>query len=144
MLEQLMLGSAITLVSLTGAALLWWVLNEALLRMEPWLRRPPSTAKSLIVIFLAVLATMAMMSLGVWLWAVVFVQMLVFSSFEEAVYYSLVAYTTLGLGDVVVPQQQRLLGGMTGANGFLMFGLMTAMLTDTLRHVRRVQHNLRD
>jgi hypothetical protein len=25
-----------------------------------------------------------------------------------------------------------------------MFGLMTAMLTDTLRHVRRVQHSLRD
>lgn len=93
---------------------------------------------------MAVLATMAMMTLGVWLWAIVFAQMLVFSSLEEAVYYSLVAYTTLGLGDLVVPHEQRLLGGMTGANGFLMFGLMTAMLTDTLRHVRRVQHNLRD
>ncbi|MEP6389997.1 MAG: ion channel [Halioglobus sp.] len=112
--------------------------------MEPWLRRPPTPAKSLIVIFMAVLATMAMMTLGVWLWAIVFAQMLIFSSLEEAVYYSLVAYTTLGLGDVVVPQEQRLLGGMTGANGFLMFGLMTAMLTDTLRHVRKVQHNLRD
>ncbi|MEP1352477.1 MAG: ion channel [Tateyamaria sp.] len=144
MLVQLLLGSAITLISLTGAALLWWVLNEVLLLMEPWLRRPPTPAKSLIVIFMAVLATMAMMTLGVWLWAIVFAQMLIFSSLEEAVYYSLVAYTTLGLGDVVVPQEQRLLGGMTGANGFLMFGLMTAMLTDTLRHVRKVQHNLRD
>jgi hypothetical protein len=143
-LVQLLLGSAITLLSLIGAALLWWTFNEALLLMEPWLRRPPTPAKSLIVIFMAVLATMAMMTLGVWLWAIVFAQMLVFSSLEEAVYYSLVAYTTLGLGDVVVPKEQRLLGGMTGANGFLMFGLMTAMLTDTLRHVRRVQHNLRD
>ncbi|MEO9574652.1 MAG: two pore domain potassium channel family protein [Tateyamaria sp.] len=111
MLVQLLLGSAITLISLTGAALLWWVLNEALLLMEPWLRRPPTPAKSLIVIFMAVLATMAMMTLGVWLWAIVFAQMLIFSSLEEAVYYSLVAYTTLGLGDVVVPQEQRLLGG---------------------------------
>ena len=144
MLDQLMLGSAITLISLTGAALLWWVLNEALLGMEPWLKRPPKPAKSLIVVFMAVLSTMVMMTLGVWLWAIVFVQMFVFGSLEEAVYYSLVAYTTLGLGDVVVPHEQRLLGGMTGANGFLMFGLMTAMLTDTLRHVRRVQHNLRD
>ena len=93
---------------------------------------------------MVVLSTMSMMTLGVWLWAIVFEQMSVFSSMEEAVYYSLVAYTTLGLGDVVVPQEQRLLGGMTGANGFLMFGLMTAMLTDTLRHIRRVQRNLRD
>lgn len=144
MLNQLLLGSAITLISLTGAALVWWVLNEALLWMEPWLKRPPKPAKSLIVILMAVIATMTMMTLGVWLWAVIFTQMLVFDSLEEAVYYSLVAYTTLGLGDVVVPQEQRLLGGMTAANGFLMFGLMTAMLTDTLRHIRRVQHNLRD
>lgn len=144
MFAQLLLGSAITLISLTGAALMWWVLNEMLLRMEPWLRRPPKPVKSLIVIMMAVIATMAMMTFGVWLWAIIFAQMLVFNSLEEAVYFSLVAYTTLGLGDVVVPQDQRLLGGMTGANGFLMFGLMTAMLTDTLRHVRRVQRNLRD
>ncbi|WP_109564435.1 ion channel [Jannaschia seohaensis] len=144
MFGQLALGGAITFFSLTGAALMWWILNEALLFMEAWLRRPPKPAKSLIVVLMAVLATMAMMTFGVWLWAIIFVQMLVFNSLEEAVYYSLVAYTTLGLGDVVVPQDQRLLGGMTGANGFLMFGLMTAMLTDTFRHVRRVQRNLRD
>lgn len=144
MFHQLLLGSAITLISLTGAALVWWVLNEALLWMEPWLRRPPKPTKSLLVILMAVIATMTMMTLGVWLWAIIFAQMLVFGSLEEAVYFSLVAYTTLGLGDVVVPQEYRLLGGMTGANGFLMFGLMTAMLTDTLRHIRRVQHNLRD
>ena len=144
MFHQLLLGSAITLISLTGAALVWWVLNEALLWMEPWLRRPPKPTKSLLVILMAVIATMTMMTLGVWLWAIIFAQMLVFGSLEEAVYFSLDAYTTLGLGDVVVPQEYRLLGGMTGANGFLMFGLMTAMLTDTLRHIRRVQHNLRD
>jgi hypothetical protein len=142
--NQLLLGSAITLISLTGAALMWWVLNEMLHRMESWLRRPPKPVKSLVVIMMAVIATMAMMTLGVWLWAIIFTHMLIFNSLEEAVYYSLVAYTTLGLGDVVVPQDQRLLGGMTAANGFLMFGLMTAMLTDTLRHVRRVQRNLRD
>ena len=104
--------------------------------MEPWLRRPPNSAKSFVVIFMVVVSTMTMMTMGVWIWAIVFAGMSVFGSIEEAVYYSLVAYTTLGLGDAVVPQDQRLRGGMTGANGFLMFGLMTAMLTDTLRHVR--------
>lgn len=144
MVGQLFLGSVITFVSLIGAALTWWLLNEALLKLEPWLRRPPHPTKSLVVIFLVVVSTMSMMTMGVWIWGLLFLQLSVFSTLEEAVYYSLVAYTTLGLGDVVVPEDQRLLGGMTGANGFLMFGLMTAMLTDTLRHVRRVQHNLRD
>lgn len=123
---------------------MWWILNEVILRMEPWLRRTPHHMKSFVVILMVSIATMATTTFGVWLWALVFEKMSVFKTLEEAVYYSLVAYTTLGLGDVVVPKEQRLLGGMTGANGFLMFGVMTAMLTDTLRHVRRVQHNLRD
>ncbi len=139
MLEQLFLGSCITLVSLLGGAALWWILNEILDWMEPWLRQPPYLGKSLVVILMVVVSTMSMMTLGVWLWAVFFERTAVFATLEEAVYYSLVAYTTLGLGDVTVPVEKRLLGGMTGANGFLMFGLMTAMLTDTLRHVRKMQ-----
>ncbi len=144
MLQQLLLGSLVTLLSLVGGAVLWWALNGILEKMEPWIRRPPHAAKSLIIILMVVVSTMAMMTFGVWLWAIVFLMSEVFSTLEEAVYYSLVAYTTLGLGDVTIPIERRLLGGMTGANGFLMFGLMTAMLTDTLRHVRRVQHYLRD
>ena len=123
---------------------MWSALNEVLLRMEPWLRRPNHHLKSFIVVSMVAISTMGMTTFGVWLWALVFQQMSVFDTLEEAVYYSLVAYTTLGLGDIVVPQKLRLLGGMTGANGFLMFGLMTAMITDTLRHVRRVQRYLRD
>ncbi|MEM7753377.1 MAG: ion channel, partial [Pseudomonadota bacterium] len=142
MLEQILLGAFVTLVSLVGGAVLWWVLNSMLDQMEPWLRRPPHAGKSLLVMLLAVVSTMTVMSFGVMLWALVFQMRDVFATLEEAVYFSLVAYTTLGLGDVRIPVEQRLLGGMTGANGFLMFGLMTAMLTDTLRHVRRVQHYL--
>lgn len=144
MLHQLLFGSLVTFLSLIGGALLWWGLNNALEQMEPWIRRPPHTVKSLVVILIAVVCTMVMMTFGVWLWAMVFLFTQVFASMEEAVYFSLVAYTTLGLGDVSVPVEHRLLGGMTGANGFLMFGLMTAMLTDTLRHLRRVQHYLAD
>ena len=139
MFDQLLLGSFITLLSLVGGATVWWALNEVTFRMEPWFCRPPHHLKSFVGILMVAMSAMLMMTFGVWLWAIIFRQMDVFSTLEEAVYYSLVAYTTLGLGDVVVPQDQRLLGGMTGANGFLMFGLMTAMITDTLRQVRRVQ-----
>ena len=69
-----------------------------LIRLEvliPWLG----------IISLAV-STMTMTTFGVWLWALVFKEMSVFTTLEEAVYYSLVAYTTLGLGDVVVPQKR--------------------------------------
>ena len=143
MFDQLLLGAVVTFASLVGGAVMWWALNEVLERMEPWLSRPRYPMKFLVVILMVVFSTMAMMTFGVWLWALIFHGIGVFATMEAAVYYSLVAYTTLGLGDAVIPQGQRLLGGMTAANGFLMFGLMTAMLTDTLRHVRRVQQNMR-
>lgn len=144
MTDQIFIGSLLILVSLFLGAVLWFALNEILESREDWLRRPPRPFKMLAIMGLVVLCTVAMMTVGVWLWAVVFMWLGIFGTLEEAVYYSLVAYTTLGLGDVIVPFEWRLLGGMTGANGFLMFGMMTAVLTDSLRHIRRVQHNLPD
>ncbi len=145
MLTQLLLGSAVTLLSVIAGAFLWWMMNEALEAMEGWIRRPPHALKSFSVMILVVLVTVLMMAIGVCLWAALLVHMELFMTLEEATYFSIVAYTTLGLSDeIAMPREWRLLGGIVGANGFLMFGLMTAILTDSLRHVRRVQHDLRD
>ena len=144
MLDQIFLGTFVTLASLITAATLWWSLTHSIEVLDDWMRRPPRPLKSIAVIAMVTVWSMLIMTVGVWLWAFVFIHLDIFPSLEEAVYYSLVAYTTLGLGDVVVPVEWRLLGGMTGANGFLMFGLLTAMLTDALRHIRRIQHDLTD
>ena len=132
------------ILSFSVAALFWWLHNEVLEKLEPWMRRPPLPSKTFLMILFGVFSTMGIMTFGVWLWAFTFQFLSVFTTLEEAVYFSLVAYTTLGLGDITIPQDHRLLGGMAGANGFLMFGLMTAMLTDTLRHIRKVQKGIPD
>jgi hypothetical protein len=139
MFDQIAIGTTVTFISIVFGAVMWWMLIRLLHRFEAWIRRPPHAFKTIFVIVLVVVWTMLITTFGVWLWAIVFSGLLIFSSMEEAVYYSLVAYTTLGLGDVVVPKDWRLLGGMTGANGFLMFGVLTAMLTDTLRDMRRMR-----
>ena len=54
----------------------------------------------------------------------------------------MVAFTTLGFGDVILPQEWRLLGGLAAANGLMIFGFLTAMLVETLRHTRRRQRGL--
>ncbi len=136
MLYQLAVGSAMTLLSLICGVLVWWAMNELVERMESWLKGSTTPTKPFLIIMMIILSAMAMVTVGIWLWAFVFRWIGVFSSLEEAFYYSLIAYTTLGLGDVLVPIEYRLLGGMTGANGFLMFGLMTAALTDSLRYIR--------
>jgi len=44
---------------------------------------------------------------------------------ESSLYFSGVTYTTLGYGDLVLPQEWRLLGPVEGLTGILMCGLST-------------------
>ena len=136
MLDQILLGTVIMLVSVMFGALMWWALTRVLHALEDWVNRPPLSIKLIALLGIVVAWTMMIMVFGVWLWALVYVQIEAFKDLEEAVYFSLVAYTTLGLGDVIVPFEWRLLGGMTGANGFLIFGMLTAMLTDSIREIK--------
>lgn len=48
----------------------------------------------------------------------------------------MVMFTTLGLGDVLLPKDWRILAGMEAANGFLNFGLLSALFIEALRLVR--------
>ena len=77
-----------------------------------------------------------MITVGSWIWALAYDALHVFPTMEESLYFSLVAFTTLGLGDSVPAPEWRLLAGMEAANGFLNFGLMTALLIEALRQNR--------
>ena len=49
-------------------------------------------------------------------------------SFEEAVYFSFVTFTTLGYGDITLSEGWRLLSGIQALNGIMLVGWSTAML----------------
>ena len=51
-----------------------------------------------------------------------------FDSFESAVYFSSVTYTSLGFGDIVLSGSTRLICGIQAMNGILLFGWSTALL----------------
>lgn len=57
------------------------------------------------------------------LWALLFVQLGEFESYATAFYHSMVNFTTLGYGDIVMSEKWRLLGAMEAGVGVLMFGL---------------------
>ena len=46
---------------------------------------------------------------------------------ESAFYFSAVTYTTVGYGDLVLPQEWRLVGAVEGLTGILMCGLSTGL-----------------
>jgi small-conductance mechanosensitive channel len=136
MVLQLALGTALILATVVLSALAFWVLEAILIRSRPWIARPPHRPKLLLMLCLAVLWSFSTVVIGVWIWALAFRLLDVFATVEGAVYFSIVAYTTLGFGDILLPVEWRLLGGMASANGLLNFGLLTAMLVEVLRYVR--------
>lgn len=136
MFIQIAVGTALLLSNILLAAVAAMVLEEMLSRSHGWLLREPHRPKLVILLAGVSLWVLGVVTAGVWIWAAAYQQLGVFSTLEEAVYFSLVSYTTLGFGDVLLGKDWRLLAGMEAANGLLNFGLLTALLVEGLRHVR--------
>jgi hypothetical protein len=143
MLVQIAIGTAILLVNILVAALASLVLEVAFRRWHPWLIRAPQRPKLLLMLVLVGIWVLGVVTVCVWIWALSLWSLGAFPTVEEAVYFSLVAFSTLGLGDIVPPQEWRILSVMAAVNGFLSFGLLTALMVEALRQVRLSQLELR-
>lgn len=124
------------LINITLAAIAAMVLEVIFQRGHTWLMREPHRPKLVILLAGVSLWILGVVTVGVWVWGLAYYKLGVFGTLEEAIYFSLVSYTTLGFGDVLLHQQWRLLAGMEAANGFLNFGLLTALLIEALRQIR--------
>ncbi len=67
-------------------------------------------------------------------WAVTFLLLNAIDGFEQALYFSMVTFTTLGYGDVTLEEQWRLLASFEAANGIIMFGWTTAIVMAAVHH----------
>lgn len=143
MLVQIALGSGLLLSSILIAALSAILMEMTFGWGHEWLLREPHRPKLVVLIAGVSVWVLGVITAGVWLWAFAFLALGVFATLEESVYFSLVTFTTLGFGDVLLPKEWRLLAGMAAANGLLNFGLLTALLVEALRHVRLGQVAMR-
>ncbi len=66
-----------------------------------------------------------------WLWALLYLynpSITTVPDLETAFYFSMVTFTTLGYGDVVLTGQWRTLASIQAANGVIIFGWTTALI----------------
>ncbi len=139
MLVQIMLGSVLLVFSIVVAGSVFWVMEYWLMRLRPWLIAAPHRPKLMLVMCVSAVGILLQMAIGVWAWALTMMAIGIFETTEIAVYFALVAFTTLGFGDILLPIEWRLLGGMAAINGLLNIGFVTAMLVEALRQVRLQQ-----
>lgn len=82
------------------------------------------------------LILMAAHAVEVVAWAYLFMLIGAFETAEQAFYFASVGYTTLGFGDILLPDEWRILAGVIASNGLLLFGLSAAFLLESASRLR--------
>lgn len=121
MLTRLFVACALmALCVIVHAAGVTWALRRLRARGLPggfWF----STGLFVLVAVWIVLLHLAEISL----WAIAYVGVGAMPDLQTALYFSAVTYTTTGYGDLVLPQEWRLHGGVEALTGILMCGWST-------------------
>ncbi len=73
--------------------------------------------------------------LEIWVWAGIYLLVGAVEKMEAALYFSMVTFTTLGYGDVLLDERWRLMAVFEAANGIIIFGLTTAVVVAVVQRV---------
>ena len=103
-------------------------LFEWLIRKRPKIEKKFGTVDN-ILLFIQIFAIILSLHLAeICVWAGFYRIFGVLKEFEPSLYFSIVTYTTIGYGDVLLPVGWRLLGAIEGVTGILTFGWSTGVI----------------
>lgn len=145
MLRYLLIGIPVILLCLVLQA----ALVSACLRYYTGFRSSQAHRNSQLadtmVLSVVMLLTLMGNCVQIAIWALLFWTLGEFQDFSAAFYHSSVNFVTLGYGDIVMSKQWRLLGPLEAANGILMFGVSTSVMTaaviDVIKHNRAAKES---
>jgi hypothetical protein len=132
----LMVGLTVTIHFFGLLGLLWMLRGggHRLRAHESWVGQGAA-------ILIVVVGLVAVITMEIWLYAILFIVVGALPDFEAALYFSTTSFTTLGYGDVVLDHKWRLVGAIEGANGLLLFGWSTAFLISVTGRMRSFEHD---
>lgn len=146
MITNILLGT-LMMVLTTGVHSMFTV--AAVFMLDRWMHRRdnvrPYETLALISGTILVFFVAALIEVGIW--AAAYLALGALRGVESSLYYSMVTFTTLGYGDIVLPDRWRLLSSFEAANGIIMFGWTTAVVmyvvqrtfSRVLEQIRRVR-----
>ncbi len=137
MTEQLSIGLSLVAVSVFVEALFIGSVILFYRAFRSWIAGPPIALKTILIAAVAPLWLFIGLCISIWMWAYAFYALGLFETFEPALYFALVCFTTLGFGDILLSEEHRLLSGVCAANGLLLFGLTTAFLIEFFSRLRQ-------
>lgn len=108
------------------------------------LRPHEATWRQASMILVVVFGIFALHTVQVWCYAALYEALHEFSTFEEALYFSTVSFSTLGFGDLTLSARWRVLGAIEAVNGLVLIAWSTAFLMSVTGRLRVLEHNWRD
>ena len=139
MLLQLFLGSVAVSLSVIVEAGFIGAAIRVMIHLGTKRSNIQNTPNTMLALVGATIWLLIALTVCVWIWAALFIMVGAFDALEPSLYFAAVSFTTLGFGDILLPQEWRLLGGICAANGLLLFGLSTAFLVELFRRLDPVQ-----
>ena len=128
MLNEILVAVAISFVCLLLHVAGIMVMAEWLLRRREFLGQSGIRPRHSILIVILFSGIMLLHLIETSIWAAFYYTRGLFSDFETSLYFSMVSFTTIGYGDVLLPQKWRLLGVVEGISGVLLCGVSTAFI----------------
>ncbi len=128
MLKLTFIGILLVCATVTVHALGTGLWLQLLIKNSARLGRARNLLK--VLIFTSVLFLMLHL-IEIMLWAITYRQLVApdeLRSLQDAFYFSIVTFTTLGYGDITLGEQWRILSGVEAVNGILLIGWTTALL----------------
>ena len=134
-------------LSLIGSALIAITVVIHAIGTTAWVERlgkkyaddlPWSGRRAMLVLVNTALVVFALHTLEIVIWAAAYMALVPINelaSFEEAVYFSFVTFTTLGYGDISLSEGYRLLSGIEALNGIILVGWTTAMIFSVVQRI---------
>lgn len=124
------LVAATVVIHVLGLDVLMSLLILHMRRFTTWLH-----VDRLVVPLLVVLGLFALHGMEIWLYAFAYRLLGALPDLEQALYFSIGAYSTLGEAGAMLPPPWRVVGALEAINGMLLIGWSTAFLFQVLSHL---------
>jgi hypothetical protein len=126
MLRQILFATPLMLVCLAVQIGVLQALVWHLLKGRDRVAAPSRPLHVVLILAQVFLGLMASHILHVMVWASFYFFSGALTTVHNALYFSIVSYTTIGYGDVILPPEWQLLGGVEAMTGVLLLGWSTA------------------
>ena len=130
--QQILWGSAFLGVFVVVQVTFMGVAAHIMVLIGARLRRIGRSIHVSSLLAIALTAIIGALTAQVWIWAWIYIRYDILEDLNSAVYFSLVTFTSLGYGDIVLGPELRIFAAFGSVTGLLAFGLSTAFMVASM------------